>query len=102
MFETSVVAPPPARGEGHVAEGVGAYASARNSSPQANRLWQLSRGAGDMLCRLSLLAAAGAAALSPKDLVQSIDAADASTCSDNLKFFDEMGLGCKNFGERRV
>ena len=55
-----------------------------------------------MLCRLSLLAAAGAAALSPKDLVQSIDAADASTCSDNLKFFDEMGLGCKNFGERRV
>lgn len=56
----------------------------------------------DMLCRLSLLAAAGAAALSPKDLVQSIDAADASTCSDNLKFFDEMGLGCKNFGERRV
>jgi hypothetical protein len=55
-----------------------------------------------MLCRLSLLAAAGAAALSPKDLVQSIDAADASTCSDNTKFFDEMGLGCKNFGERRV
>ena len=55
-----------------------------------------------MLCRLSLLAAAGAAALSPKDLVQSIDAADASTCSDNLKFFDEMGLGCKNFGERRL
>ena len=66
-----------------------------------NRSWQLSRRE-DMLCRLSLLAAAGAAALSPKDLVQSIDAADASTCSDNLKFFDEMGLGCKNFGERRV
>ena len=64
--------------------------------------YRLRSGARRMLCRLSLLAAAGAAALSPKDLVQSIDAADASTCSDNTKFFDEMGLGCKNFGERRV
>ena len=54
-----------------------------------------------MLCRLSLLLAAQGAALSPRDLVQSIDAADASTCSDNSKFFDEQGLGCKNFGERR-
>jgi Ca2+-binding EF-hand superfamily protein len=50
-----------------------------------------------MLCRLSLLLAAQGAALSPKDLVQTIDAADASTCSDNSKFFDEQGLGCKNF-----
>jgi len=50
-----------------------------------------------MLCRLSLLLAAQGAALSPKDLVQSLDAADASTCSDNSKFFDEQGLGCKNF-----
>jgi Ca2+-binding EF-hand superfamily protein len=50
-----------------------------------------------MLCRLSLLLAAQGAALSPRDLVQSIDAADASTCSDNSKFFDEQGLGCKNF-----
>ena len=54
-----------------------------------------------MLCRLSLLLAAQGAALSPKDLVQSLDAADASACSDNSKFFDEQGLGCKNFGGRR-
>ena len=100
MFETSVVVPLPppstATGERDVAE-----RSLARFLPLANRSWQLSR-CSDMLCRLSLLAAAGAAALSPKDLVQSIDAADASTCSDNLKFFDEMGLGCKNFGERRV
>jgi len=51
---------------------------------------------------VSLLLAARGAALSPKDAVQSIDAGLASTCSDSSKFFDEQGLGCKNFGERRV
>ena len=59
--------------------------------------------AATMLYRaVSLLLAARGAALSPKDAVQSIDAGLASTCSDSSKFFDEQGLGCKNFGERRV
>ena len=55
-----------------------------------------------MLCRLSLLLAAQSSALSPKELVRSVQTLDAAatSCSDDSTFSDELDLTCSDFGER--